>query len=473
MFSQVIYIHYYKQIFVIFSCLITRQSQIFLLNYVQIAVLLPYFMSTRSRTPFWYNVLLKIAQPVYAYRIRKRFGHLPDVEQEIQQRFGQFAPAKNHNVIWFHVVSVGETNAAQPLIQHYLQQGQAVLITNTTRTGQAQAQHLFKNYPEICQTVYLPIDRRDVVQQFIQHYQPKIVLLMETELWPNLIAVCHDLAIPQILINARLSAKSAKGYARFKSLIKPMLQRLNFIAAQNQDTQQRYIELGISPQKIGIYGNVKFDITAPLHFIQQAEQLKHQWQLVQRNIILLASTHADEEYEIIQRLQHDLKQNPALLCIVVPRHPERFNDVAEQIQRLGLQLHRRSLNQSIEKQTQVYLADSMGELWLWYALSQVAYVGGSLNSTGGGHNILEPIALNVATVLGHKYFNFQNIVDEFKQQNALIVVQDYDNAAKQLYQLIENPQQRQQLNQNAEQILKQNQGSVKQHIALINQYLST
>lgn len=429
------------------------------------------FMSIVTRTPFWYNFLLKLAQPIYAHRIRKRFGHLPDVEQEIQQRFGQFAPARNTNVIWFHVVSVGETNAAQPLIQHYLQQGQAVLITNTTRTGQAQAQRLFKNYPDLCQMVYLPIDRHDVVQRFIQHYQPKIVLLMETELWPNLIATCHALHIPQILINARLSAKSAKGYRRFKSLIQPMLQQLNFIAAQNADTQQRYIQLGIAENKIKIYGNVKFDITAPAHFIQQAEQLKQQWHLENRKIIILASTHADEEYEIIQRLQHEFSLDSTLLCIIVPRHPERFDEVAQHIQHLNLKIHRRSLNQSIEKSTQIYLADSMGELWMWYALSHVAYVGGSLNATGGGHNILEPIALNVATILGYKYFNFQTIVDEFKQHNAILIAHDYDTAAQQLIQLIHTPQQRHIMNDHAQQILKQNQGSVKQHIDLINQYL--
>ncbi|MFB2589036.1 3-deoxy-D-manno-octulosonic acid transferase [Acinetobacter sp. c1-l78] len=406
-------------------------------------------------------------------KIKKRFGHLDDVDDEIAQRFGEFSTVKHQHTLWFHVVSVGETNAAQPLIEHYLRQGQTVLISNTTRTGQAQAKKLFaEKYADLVQMVYLPIDQVSVMQKFLQHFQPKILLLMETELWPNLIYLCRQQNIPQILLNARLSAKSAKGYGKSKRLTYPMLQQLNFIAAQDAATQQRYIELGMPEENIAVLGNVKFDITAPNHFLQQAEKLREQWQLQNRKIIILASTHQAEEQEIVRALKQYLEQDAQALCIVVPRHPERFNDVYQQLIDLSLVVHRRSLQQTIQTDTQIYLADSMGELWLWYALSDVAYVGGSLNATGGGHNILEPIALNIATVVGEKYFNFQTIVDAFVENKGIIVVNDAEQAADHLWQLLQHSSQAIQQKQRANQILQANQGAVDKHIAVIDKYMS-
>ncbi len=404
--------------------------------------------------------------------MKKRFGHLPDYQQEIDERFGNFQPVKNQQTLWFHVVSVGETNAAQPLIEHYLKLGQAVLVTNTTRTGQARAKALFADkYPKLFQAVFLPIDQKYLIERFIQCNQPRMVLLMETELWCNLLECIHTHKIPLALLNARLSEKSAKGYAKFKRLTVPMLQQLDFIAAQDDATMQRFIDLGMRTDKIQVLGNVKFDITTPQQFIQQAQQLRQDWQLAQRNIVVLASTHTPEEKQILTALQTALRQDPTLLCIVVPRHPERFDEVYQSIQQLDFIVQRRSLGQTIQTNTQVYLADSMGELWLWYALAQVAYVGGSLNQPGGGHNILEPIALNVATVLGKNYFNFQTIVDEFVQQQAVLVVENAEQAAQICLTLLHDTAQRQQMNDQAQHIMQANQGAVARHIALIDGYL--
>lgn len=424
-------------------------------------------------TPVWYNFLLKLIRPLYQWRVKKRFGHLPDYQQEVNERFYPINIVKNKNSIWFHAVSVGETNAAQPLIEHYLKLGQTVLVTNTTRTGQARAKSLFaEKYPELFQAVFLPIDQKNLIEHFIQLHQPRILLLMETELWPNLLAYIKAHCIPQLLLNARLSAKSAKGYTRFQRLTLPMLQQLDFIAAQDLPTQRRFLNLGMNARKIAVLGNVKFDMVIPEHFIQQAHQLKQDWQLQHRKIMILASTHAPEEKQILENLASVLKQDHQLLCIIVPRHPERFNDVANMIKQLGLTQQRRSLQQNIRTDTQVYLADSMGELWLWYALAQVAYVGGSLNEPGGGHNILEPIAANVSTVLGKNYFNFQNIVDEFVQHHAVKIVNDAEQAAQALLQLLENAVQRQEMNQSAQQILLENQGAVARHINIIDQFLA-
>lgn len=424
-------------------------------------------------TPFWYNAALALVKPLYQSRIRKHATDPEQLQQELTERFGPFQPSKNLHAIWFHVVSVGETNAAQPLIEHYLKLGHPVLVTNTTKTGQARAKSLFLKAPylDLFQAVYLPADQKTLIREFYQKYQPKLLLLMETELWPNLLDQAPQFNVPTVLLNARLSEKSAKGYTKVKGLTRGMLQQLTQLLAQDIATQQRYIQLGIAAEKTQVLGNIKFDITAPERFIQQADQLTQEWQLGGRKIVTLASTHAPEEKEILSALKAALEADPYLVCIVVPRHPERFDEVFQAAQSLGLKTQRRSLGQRIEADTQVYLADSMGEMWLWYALSQACYVGGSLNEPGGGHNILEPIALNVPTVLGKNYFNFQTIVDEFVQADAVAVVQDAQQAAEVLLELLQDPLKAENLNAAAQQIMQLNTGSLAKHIQVIDQYL--
>ncbi|MGE8539026.1 MAG: 3-deoxy-D-manno-octulosonic acid transferase [Acinetobacter sp.] len=424
-------------------------------------------------TPFWYNAALALIKPLYQSRIRKRASDAEQLQQELTERFGPFQPPKNLHAIWFHVVSVGETNAAQPLIEHYLKLGHPVLVTNTTKTGQARAKSLFLKAPylDLFQAVYLPADQKALIRDFYQQYQPKLLLLMETELWPNLLDQAPQFNVPSVLLNARLSEKSARGYAKVKGLTRGMLQQLSQLLAQDSATQQRYIQLGIAAEKTQVLGNIKFDITAPERFIQQADQLKQEWQLAARKIITLASTHALEEKDILGALKPALDADPDLVCIVVPRHPERFDEVFQAAQRLNLTTQRRSSGQRIERDTQVYLADSMGEMWLWYGLSQACYVGGSLNEPGGGHNILEPIALNVPTVLGKNYFNFQTIVDEFVDAQAVEIVDNFKQAAETLLELLNHSEKAESLNAAAQKIMQLNTGSLEKHIQVIDQYL--
>ena len=424
-------------------------------------------------TPFWYNAALALVKPLYQSRIRKRADHPEQLQQELCERFGPFQTPKNLHTIWFHVVSVGETNAAQPIIEHYLKQGHSVLVTNTTKTGQARAKALFEKAPYLnqFQAVYLPADQKHLIADFYQKYQPKLLLLMETELWPNLIDQAKNFSVPCILLNARLSEKSAKGYGKFNSLTRPMLQGLTQLLAQDPASHDRFIALGAKPDSTQVVGSVKFDIAAPFDFMQQAEELTHVWGLEQRQVILLASTHAPEEKDILAALKPVLDAVPSLLCIVVPRHPERFDEVFEAAQALNLNTKSRSLGKAIEPETQVYLADSMGEMWLWYGLSHVCYVGGSLNEPGGGHNILEPIACQVPTLLGKNYFNFQSIVDEFVAANAIVVVNDAEQAVQSMLEILADRDQATAFNTAAQVILQQNQGSLAKHIAVIDQYL--
>lgn len=425
-----------------------------------------------QQTPFWYNFLLVCLKPLYRWKIRQRAESDALYQQECLERFGPFQPPKNLNTIWFHVVSVGETNAAQPLIEHYLKLGHSVLVTNTTKTGQARAKSLFyEKYSTLFQAVYLPVDQKPLLKQFFELYQPKILALVETEIWPNLIAQAKQKQIPCILLNARLSEKSAKGYDKVRRLTQPMLQQLTWLLAQDITTQQRYVDLGLDQSKSQVVGNIKFDISAPNSFIEQAEQLKQEWQLEKRQIITLASTHAPEEEQLLKQLQTHLNSNPHLLCIVVPRHPERFDEVYKICQSLNLNTQRRSLKQPIQIDTQVFLADSMGEMWLWYALSQACFVGGSLNEPGGGHNILEPMVLNIPTVIGPRYFNFQSIVDEFVAAQGILIGENAAQVAQQLLSCLDDPLQTQQQVAHAQQVLQRNKGSLQKHIQLLDHYL--
>lgn len=426
-----------------------------------------------QQTPFWYNFLLACIKPLYRWKIKQRAESDALFQQECIERFGPFQPPKNLGAIWFHAVSVGETNAAQPLIEHYLKLGHPVLVTNTTKTGQARAKSLFLKAPylDLFQAVYLPVDQKALLKQFFNLYQPRLLALVETEIWPNLIAQAKQQQIPCILLNARLSEKSAKGYGKVRRLTQPMLQQLTWMLAQDVSTQQRYVELGLEQAKSQVVGNIKFDISAPEQYLQQAQQLKQDWQLADRQIITLASTHAPEEQSLLKQLQPHLNSNPALLCIVVPRHPERFDEVYQVCQNLNLKTQRRSLQQPIQEDTQVFLADSMGEMWLWYALSQACFVGGSLNEPGGGHNILEPMVLNVPTVIGPRYFNFQTIVDEFVAQQGILIGEDAAQVGQQLLACLGDNVQTQQLVTQAQRVLQTNKGSLQQHIQCLDHYL--
>ncbi len=427
-----------------------------------------------QQTPFWYNFLLTCLKPLYRWKIKQRAESAVLFQQECLERFGPFQPAKNTGAIWFHAVSVGETNAAQPLIEHYLKLGHPVLVTNTTKTGQARAKSLFQKAPylDLFQAVYLPVDQKPLLRQFFQRYQPKILALVETEIWPNLIAEASLQQVPCVLLNARLSEKSAQGYAKVRRLTRPMLQQLTWMLAQDAATRQRYVDLGLDPARSQVVGNIKFDITAPAHFVVQAQQLEQDWQLAGRQIITLASTHAPEEESLLRQLQPYLNSNPELLCIVVPRHPERFDEVYQVCQRLRLNTRRRSLQQTVQADTQVFLADSMGEMWLWYALSQACFVGGSLNEPGGGHNILEPMALDVATVIGPRYFNFQTIVDEFVAEQAILIGEDAAQVVQHLLSCLNDSLHVSQQVEHAQQVLQRNQGSLQQHIQLLDHYLA-
>nr|WP_026471738.1 lipid IV(A) 3-deoxy-D-manno-octulosonic acid transferase [Alkanindiges illinoisensis] len=437
-----------------------------------------------QKPPFWYQFLLALVLPLYRLRVWQRSRLQPDYQDEVIERFAVKSVAKNQQrkhqpatnqlnrnqqVIWIHAVSVGETNAAQPVIEHFLKLGQPVLVTNTTRTGQARAKILFaQNYPELFEAVFLPVDTTALMEQFLQRYKPRLFILIETELWPNALAQTYDAGIPSMLLNARLSERSAKGYGKFSRLTRPMLEQLSCIAAQDQATAQRFIALGADTKKVVVTGSIKFDTQPPEFLLEQAEQLKQQWQLAQRPVLVAASTHEPEEAQILAQFPKVLDQYPDVVLILVPRHPERFDRVAELIEKQDFQVFRRSQQQKIEANTQVYLADSMGELWLWYALASMAFVGGSLSPTGG-HNPLEPVRLGVPVVMGPHTFNFKVIVEQLMQAHALTQVDNAEELMSVWLNWLQQPAQAQQASIAGLQVMQANQGALDRQLALIQQ----
>ncbi|MEC7118361.1 MAG: lipid IV(A) 3-deoxy-D-manno-octulosonic acid transferase [Pseudomonadota bacterium] len=419
--------------------------------------------------PFWYNLLLALILPLYRLRVWQRSRHQPDYQAEVSQRFGRFAPARQTGVVWIHAVSVGETNAAQPIIQHLLDQGHAVLVTNTTRTGQARVRQLFA---ERVESVFLPVDTVGLMADFFEQHQPHIIGLIETELWPNLIQIAAQRKIPTILLNARLSEKSAKGYAKFASLTRPMLQQLTCIAAQDQATAERFMVLGADAKRVVVTGSLKFDLQPPEPALQQAELLRTTWSLSGRKIIVAASTHEPEENQILNIFKALHQRYPNTCLIIVPRHPERFDRVAALIEEKGWTLARRSAGQVIEADTAVYLADSMGELWIWYALADMAFVGGSLAATGG-HNPLEPARLAVPVVMGSQTFNFAQIVQSLVDAGGLVQVEDVSGVYATFAAWCEQPAQAKQIGQNGRNMLDANQGALARQLGLLDALMSS
>lgn len=422
--------------------------------------------------PFWYSLLLAIIAQLYRLRVFLRSRHEPDYELEVAQRFGKLPATTLKNPVWIHAVSVGETNAAQPIIQHLLNMGLPVLVTNTTRTGAARVKTLFAENIQNNQLEqhFLPIDTASLMNEFIDLHQPRALLLIETEIWPNLLAILHQRKIPSMLMNARLSERSAKGYGRFTSLVKPMLEHLTRIAAQDQDTANRFIGLGASGSKVIVTGSLKFDLTAPEENLELAKKLRKDWQLENRPVLFAASTHEPEELELLTAFKALHVEFPRALLMIAPRHPERFDRVAALIEEQGLSYTRRSLNQAGNSTVSVFLADSMGEMWTWYALSKMAFVGGSLSETGG-HNPLEAASLGVPVVMGSHTFNFAQIVELLKEAGALIQVNDAE-AVMQVWRnwLLSEAQYTDAANA-ALAVMQANQGALKHQLNLVDDLL--
>ena len=346
-----------------------------------------------------YNALWRITPPLIRRYLRKRARKNPAYLEHWNERFGEPHPNPVQQPIWIHAVSVGETRAAQPLIAELQRRFPDVplLLTQMTPTGRATAAQL---YPQT-QCRYLPYDRRDWVAQFLREHRPQFGILMETEIWANLISGCHKNHIPLFLANARLSEKSQRSYQKIPSLIRPALRQLTAICAQTPADAQRLQQLG-APNPI-VCGNTKYDIPIPPASRELAAQF-HQ-KIGNRRVFVAASLRekdGQDEAELILNVWH----NTDALLIIVPRHPERFQAAYDLAQQRGFKTQKRSDNAPIQPDTQVWIGDSIGEMYAYFQAADIVFIGGSLVDTGC-QNIIEPLQCGKPVLFGPSIYNFQ------------------------------------------------------------------
>ena len=407
-----------------------------------------------------YSCLFYLALPLVALRLWLRARKAPAYAKRVGERFSYGLPRMQPGGIWVHAVSVGESIAAAPMIRGLLERYPQLPMTVTcmTPTGSERIQALFADEPRV-QHCYLPYDLPCAAKRFLDRVQPKLAVIMETELWPNHIHACAQRGIPVALANARLSARSAKGYARFARLTAPMLAEMSLIAVQTETEAERFRSLGARADTVQVTGSIKFDLTIDPQLLARAAALREQWGAGERPVWIAASTHEGEDEVVLAAHRQLLASYPNALLILVPRHQERFGPMFELCQRQGFATVRRSSGEPVTAHTAVLL-DTMGELLFLYALADSALVGGSLVATGG-HNPLEPAALGKPVIMGPHRFNFLEISAMLRDAGALREVDDAEGLAEAVRQLFELPQDAQRMAQAGLKVMQANQGALK------------
>lgn len=372
-----------------------------------------------------YTALLWLLLPYAFFHLWWRSRRQPGYLDHIGERFGRYEVNCDKPVIWLHTVSVGETRAAVTLVRGLRDRypDHQILLTHTTPTGRAASEQL---YGDDVIRVYLPYDYPFAVQRFLRHFRPRIGVLLETEIWFNLVHACHAESIPLLLLNARLSEKSSRRYARFPKLTRTGLHRLHLIAAQTEDDAMRFAGLG--NHAVPVMGNLKFDIAPPPEMLELGEQLRQRFGQ-KRPVLLAASTREGEEELLLNALENIEVEH--LLIVIVPRHPQRFDDVVALIEQHGLRMQRRSTNEPVSPDTQVVLGDSMGEMFAYYAACDVAFIGGSLLPYGG-QNLIEACAVGKPVLIGPHTYNFAQATELALACGAAMQIAHADDLVHQL-----------------------------------------
>lgn len=417
---------------------------------------------------YLYSLLLYLLVPFVVLRLLWRSRREPGYRRRWMERFGFFPRLPVSGVVWVHAVSVGEVQAALPLIAWLRQQRQLpVLVTTTTLTG---SERVRQQLADQVFHVYAPYDLPGAVRRFLKRARPGMVIIMETEIWPNLFRRCRAAEIPLILANARLSAHSARGYRRLHRLTKVTLREVTELAAQARADADRFISLGMDAQRVHVTGNIKFDVHLPEDLLARAEQLRGAWG-DKRPVWIAASTHAGEEELVLSAFDMVKTRLPEALLVLVPRHPERFDKVAELCRRRGYTVARRSERGAVGEKVAVFLGDTMGELPLFYAGADVAFVGGSLVPTGG-HNVLEPAALGVPIVVGPHTFNFLEITRALIAHGGGERVASVTELATVVVRLLENAKLRDATGSCGRELVERNRGAMAKLEAILSAHLS-
>lgn len=420
----------------------------------------------------FYTFMWWLALPLVLGRLWWRGRKEPGYRQHWSERLGFYgARAANDEpaTIWVHAVSVGETRAAEPLVDALLAKyPQArIVLTCMTPTGRATGKSLFGKHGARVVQSYLPYDMPLLVARFIRHFEPRVCILMETEVWPNLILQCNRDAVPVVLANARLSERSLRKALRFGKAIRDAAQGISLVAAQTEADAQRIRSLGAA--KVSVTGSIKFDVVIPPAALATGAQLRQQ--IGARPVLLCASTREGEEGMILEAFQAARAALPAeVLLLLVPRHPQRFDEVAALVAQRGLPLQRRSElkapGASVAPATAVVLGDSMGEMFAYYSACDLAFIGGSLQPLGG-QNLIEPAALGKPVIVGEHTFNFAQATEDCLQQGGAVRVPNSDGLMQQAARLLADGEARAAMGAHALTFANTHRGATARTIALL------
>jgi 3-deoxy-D-manno-octulosonic-acid transferase len=411
-----------------------------------------------------YSAVLYVLTPVTVYHLIWRGFRFREYFQRWNERYASYPQPARQVDVWLHAVSMGEVNAAAPVVDALRKAHPQWrwLVTTITPTGSARVRALWGDEVE---HVYVPYDLPGAVSRFLRHYRPRLALVMETELWPNLLFGCRDRGIPTYILNARLSARSLRGYRVLAPLIARVVRTLRRIGAQSSADAGRFIALGATREGVVDTGNLKFDIAVPEGLDDFVQNFRDS--LGQRPVWIAASTHEEEEAAVISIHRRLRERWPELLLLWAPRHPERFGRVAEQAQAAGWKVATRRKSTWPGDDDDVFVIDTMGELMAFYACADAAFVGGSLQPVGG-HNLLEPAAVGTAMVTGPYLYNFVEISRRLREAGALVVADDAEDVAQALGELLADPQARNKISEAGRALVEQGRGALARTLQMID-----
>jgi 3-deoxy-D-manno-octulosonic-acid transferase len=404
-----------------------------------------------------YVVALYLLAPVTVYHLIWRGFRQGEYFQRWNERYAVYGDAPHAATVWVHAVSVGEVNAAAPLVNALRTRRPDLkfLVTSITPTGSARIRALWGDKVE---HVYLPYDLPGAVSRFLRHYRPKLALVLETELWPNLLFGCRDHGIPAYIVNARLSERSLRGYRVLRPLLQRSLRTLRAVLAQSQDDAARFVRLGADADTTLVSGNLKYDVAVGAGWPAFAAAFAGR--IGARPVWIAASTHAEEEAAVIAIHRRLRGRWPDLLLLWAPRHPERFKVVAQQAVDAGWRVATRKLTQWPDRDDAVFVIDTLGELMPFYGCAQVAFVGGSLQDIGG-HNLLEPAAVGTAVVSGPHLHNFADIAAQLRDAGALLVGNDAGEVGTHIATLLDDADARAVMVAAAHALVDQGRGALR------------
>ncbi len=417
-----------------------------------------------------YNLIFYIALPFILLRLLWKARKSPAYYKRWQERLAlKIKTPPLSNSIWIHAVSLGESIAATPLIKSLIAcyPNTSIVVTTMTLSG---SEYIKKTFANTVFHTYVPYDYSGAVKRFLNHINPRLLVIMETELWPNILHYCAVRHIAVLLANARLSKHSMRGYMRLPRLTQEMLSNISMIAAQSQLDAQRFNNLGANSKLVSVVGNIKFDITIAQDLPSKAQQLRQKWG-ENRPIWIAASTHAGEETKVLQANTMIKQVFPRSLLVLVPRHTERCAQITELCKQQGFNVVSHKQDQPCSENTDIVIGDTMGELLLLYAASDVAFVGGSLEPSLGGHNLLEPAALNIAVITGPYVSNFIEVNSLLTDAGALIRINDATELANSVIQLFQNSSLRKKHSAAGLKVVQQNKGALQKLLSWIEDNL--